>query len=203
MGGGSPVCILSGWRSLQLIMSWIDSRIDSCLHCTVRFSPPCSSSSSPMLMRPRSSSVCSISIPDTKQIVEQSLDQGLPIIPFGIPSFVILDPEDDSPKLRINKSSRMMESQILEESTGSQTPPYTSLPGMVTPPLLGMMTPPILKGRKTTPTSEKSGRDRVNKKEKRERYKHLQQAKKYTSLQEEWRMEGNNKVDYMLLDFSK
>merc|ERR1712098_962983 len=71
MGGGSPVCILSGWRSLQLIMSWIDS----CLHCTVRFSPPCSSSSSPMLMRPRSSSVCSISIPDTRQIVEQSLDQ--------------------------------------------------------------------------------------------------------------------------------
>merc|ERR1712133_237468 len=137
-----------------------------------RFSPPCSSSSSPMLMRPRSSSVCSISIPDTKQIVEQSLDQGLPIIPFGIPSFVILDPEHDSHKLRINKSSRMMESQILEESTGSQTPPYTSLHGMVTPPLLGMMTPPILKGRKTTPTSEK----------------------KYASLQEEWRMEGNNKA---------
>merc|ERR1712058_168378 len=101
----------------------------------------------------------------------------------------ILDPEDDSPKMKIKKSSRMMETQILEESSGTQTPPYCSLQGMVTPPLLGMMTPPILKGRKTPPTSDKSGRDRVN--------------KKYASLQEEWRMEGNNKADYMLLDFSK
>merc|ERR1712080_739497 len=107
-------------------------------------------------IRPRSSSVCSISIPDTKEIVEESLGQGLPIIPFGIPSFVILDPEDDSHKLRIKKSSRMMESQILEESSGWQTPPQSPLHGMATPPLLGMMTPPILKGRKTPPTSDKS-----------------------------------------------
>merc|ERR1712126_14011 len=189
------------------VLERLKDRLLSALHKIERdidrFSPPCSSSSSPMLMRPRSSSVCSISIPDTKQIVEQSLDQGLPIIPFGIPSFVILDPEDDSPKLRIKKSSRIMESQIIEETSGYQTPPYSSLQGMVTPPLLGMMTPPILKGRKTPPTSDKSVRDRVNKKEKRERYKHLQQAKKYASLQEEWRMEGNNKADYMLLDFSK
>merc|ERR1712080_226244 len=142
-------------------------------------------------IRPRSSSVCSISIPDTKEIVEESLGQGLPIIPFGIPSFVILDPEDDSHKLRI------------KESSGWQTPPQSPLHGMATPPLLGMMTPPILKGRKTPPTSDKSGRDRVNKKEKRERSKHLQQAKKYASLQEEWRMQGNHKADYMLLDFSK
>merc|ERR1712126_545730 len=148
------------------VLERLKDRLLSALHKIERdidrFSPPCSSSSSPMLMRPRSSSVCSISIPDTKQIVEQSLDQGLPIIPFGIPSFVILDPEDDSPKLRIN------------ESSGCQTPPYSSLPGMVTPPRLGMMTPPILKGRKIPSTS----------------------AKKYASLQEEWRMEGNNKADY-------
>merc|ERR1712080_589000 len=115
------------------VLDRLKDRLLSALHKIERdidrFSPPCSSSSSPMPIRPRSSSVCSISIPDTKEIVEESLGQGLPIIPFGIPSFVILDPEDDSHKLRIKKSSRMMESQILEESSGWQTPPQSPLHG--------------------------------------------------------------------------
>lgn len=54
-----------------------------------RLAPPCSP------IRPRSSSVCSVSIPDTKKIVQESLGQGLPIIPFGFPSFVIVDVESD------------------------------------------------------------------------------------------------------------
>ena len=45
--------------------------------------------------RPRSSSVCSINFPTSEDLVEESMARGLPIIPFGFPTFVI-EEEDPS-----------------------------------------------------------------------------------------------------------
>ena len=39
--------------------------------------------------------------------------------------------------------------------------------------------------------------------EKEKRRQALNRLRKPVGLQEEWRMEGNNKTDYMFLDFSK
>ena len=71
-------------------------------------------------MRPRSSSVCSILVPDPGQIVRESLDQaslviyvtfasffkGLPIIPFGMPSFVVSENSEEMKKQQIQANSR-------------------------------------------------------------------------------------------------
>ena len=53
--------------------------------------------------RPRSSSVCSINFPATEDLVEESMAQGLPIIPFGFPTFVIEENGDiNAAKAQIN-----------------------------------------------------------------------------------------------------
>ena len=50
--------------------------------------------------RPRSSSICSINFPASEDIVEESIAQGLPIIPFGFPTFII---EEEEPSNRAHK----------------------------------------------------------------------------------------------------
>jgi hypothetical protein len=48
--------------------------------------------------RPRSSSVCSISFPTSEDLVEESMARGLPIIPFGFPTFVIEEENQSTTK---------------------------------------------------------------------------------------------------------
>ena len=57
--------------------------------------------------RPRSSSICSINFPASEDIVEESIAQGLPIIPFGFPTFVIEEEElcNTAHKAPVNKST--------------------------------------------------------------------------------------------------
>jgi len=143
--------------------------------------PACSPS-----RRPRSASICSVSLPDTKQIVQESLGQGLPIIPFGFPSFVIVDVESEQ-EFDHNTSTSASDgrkhnrsSEILEE------------PSLVEAEEFGQ--------KKENSMIEK--REGLRKKKEKTR-KMLARLRKPVSRQDEWRMEGHNKTDYMFLDFSK
>merc|ERR1719450_1698588 len=53
--------------------------------------------------RPRSSSVCSINFPASEDLVEESIARGLPIIPFGFPTFII---EEEVPTNVLHKVSQ-------------------------------------------------------------------------------------------------
>merc|ERR1712059_152161 len=121
-------------QGATMVLERLKEKLMSALHKIERdidrFSPP----STPR--RGRSNSVCSISLPDNREIVQESLGQGLPIIPFGIPSFVILDPEEQSPDLMNRRHIRLMDTDKLEETSGTCTPPYLSMTGMDTPPIL-------------------------------------------------------------------
>ena len=59
--------------------------------------------------RPRSSSVCSINFPTSEDLVEESMARGLPIIPFGFPTFVI---EEKDPSKTIKHGCIKMKKEI-------------------------------------------------------------------------------------------
>jgi len=139
--------------------------------------PPCSPA-----RRPRSASICSVSLPNTKQIVQESLGQGLPIIPFGFPSFVIVDMENEQ-DFHQTSGQHKRSSKILEEPT---FPEFEEV------------------GRKKEkPIMEKREGLMRKKKDKDKTKRMLARLRKPVSRQDEWRMEGHNKTDYMFLDFSK
>ena len=64
--------------------------------------------------RPRSSSICSIKVPASEDLVEESLAKGLPIIPFGFPTFVI-DEEDPKKKENQQRISQKINEKIIRK----------------------------------------------------------------------------------------
>merc|ERR1711974_554569 len=107
---------------------------------------------------------------------------GLPIIPFGFPSFVIVDLESE-PDFHQTRAQHKRSSKILEEPSSPENEE------------LG-------RGKKENPMIAK--REGLRKKKDKEKTKRmLARLRKPVSRQDEWRMDGHNKTDYMFFDFSK
>ena len=65
----------------------------------------------------RSSSMCSIKVTSIEEIVEESLEKGLPIIPFGSPTFVIAEETERIPKGNNRQSSlKGLKGRILRQT---------------------------------------------------------------------------------------
>ena len=67
--------------------------------------------------RPRSSSVCSINFPTSEDLVEESIARGLPIIPFGFPTFVI---EEEDPSNSNQHGFMKMKKEIVQNEKDTE-----------------------------------------------------------------------------------